>query len=127
MINDHLGKSSDHQPLNLHEKIAKLGGTSQEEHHRVVEAILKNMGVKDDELNDYERLLSEARSRIKIIRQLANTVVETAASEGKDVDSKLLAAETMKHYIEGFSHYTKDQLHILLCQFLAELTLRELG
>lgn len=101
-------------------------GMSMEEHLRIVKAGLKMIGVKEQVVPDLTRLFTEAKSRIKNIRDYAALVEGEHRMAGKDVDRKLFADEILSKYLDSFSHYNKDELLVILVQFLGEATVKEL-
>ena len=118
-------KKSNEYPNPL-DNIKKLSGVKQEEHKNIVDATLKIMKVKEEETNDLERLMLEAKSRVKNVRDYANLIDHEIKASGKDHNRQQLAEEVFKKYLDNFSHYNKDELLILLTRFLSELTLKEI-
>jgi len=107
-----------------HEKLRKLSGVKQEEQQRIIADLSKKIGkVKDD--SDYERFIKECQRRIKNVRDYATLLDNECKAAGKDPDRKFMAHEVMKKCLDNFSHYSKDDLLILLCQSFSETILNE--
>jgi len=107
------------------ENLRKLSGVKQEEQHRIIADLSKKIGrVKDD--NDYERLIKEAQSRIKVIRDYARLLDDETKASGKDPDRKMLATEVFNKCLANFNHYNKDELLLFLCQSFSEQILSEI-
>ena len=104
--------------------IRKMSGMKQEEHHRIVAASLKMMGVKEADIPDHERLLMEARARIKNVRDYAQVVYDNHIAGGIPFKPEILGEEVFKKLLVNFDHYNRDELLLFLTRFLAEDTMR---
>jgi hypothetical protein len=104
--------------------LRKLSGVKQEEQHRIIADLSKQIGtVKDD--NDYERMIKEAQRRIKNIRDFASLKVKEYSDAGNDVDRVALAKAVFEKTMANFDHYDKDTLLMFLCQSFSEQILSE--
>jgi hypothetical protein len=96
-----------------------------ESHHKIVADSLKQIGVKEPDIPDYERLLHEAKARIKNIRDYAILLDEERSKSGKDINRELLAGEVFGKCLDNFHHYSKDELLLFLTRLVSEMILSE--
>lgn len=108
------------------ERLRKMTGVKQEEHHVIVNDALKKFGYKEDSINDAERLIREAQSRIKNIRDYANLIDQEVKASGKDHDRRLLAEEIFNKVLNNFHHYNKDELLLFLTRIVSEMVMSEI-
>lgn len=126
MSNHHdnsFGRSDQYQNPLL--ALNKLSGHKQEAHHKLVNGILKEMHIKEDELNDITRLHMEAIQRVKIIRQYAQAVRQGEFEGGIEHNVERMIADLTPRFLDAFHHYDKDQLLNILTLMLVEVTMKE--
>lgn len=122
--NDSFGRSDQYQnPL---DQLKKLSGHKQEAHHNLVKGIIKEMKIEEDEIDDITRLNQEGMRRCHLVRQYAQSVAQGHFESGKELDRNLLLAEINTKYLDNFHHYNKDQLLIMFCMMLTEVTMKEI-
>lgn len=109
-------------PLN---RIKKLSGWEQEHIQNQAQAMIKAMGVKEDEVSDMERKLKEAGTRIKNVRQYIKLIADAEQEQGKDINRKLLSEEACNRFRANFEHYNKDDLLFFLVSHFADMAVRE--
>jgi hypothetical protein len=97
-----------------------------EEHKRIVTAGIKMLGVKEHDIPDLQRLLNEAKARIKNVRDYATCVADGFQQAGHVLDHKKLTNEIAEKYLNNFVHYNKDELLQILTTFLTIQTMKEI-
>ena len=116
--NEPLGPSAN-------ERLRKMTGVKQEEHHTIVNDAIKKLGYKEDSINDAERLIREAQGRIKLIRDYANLIDQEVKAAGKDHNQRQLAEEIFNKTLNNFHHYNKDELLLFLTRIVSEMVMSE--
>ncbi len=120
--NNRLKRSDNFQnPLDA---LNKLSGHKQEAHHKLVASVLKEMGVKEDALNDIQRLHIEGSQRAKFVRDYAQAVVQGHIDGGTILDKELLLQQVHHKHLDNFHHYDKDQLLEMFCMMLTEQVMK---
>lgn len=118
-------RSDSYRPLDLDTQIKKLSGVKQEAHHKMVNGIIKSMKMQEDEETDTMKLHIEAISRVTLIRQYVQLVVQAHIDEGKQLDKDILYQEITTKLLDNFHHYTKDQLLMIVVGMMGEILMKD--
>jgi len=99
---------------------------TQDEHNRIVQAGIKMLGLPNKQLADTEQLLKQAKAKLAVVRNFAQTIDNEIRAAGKEHDKKILFQQLCSSYLDQFVQFNKDELLIILAFLLSELTIKEL-
>ena len=93
---------------------------------RIVEAGLQKMGYKNVTPSDVERLVAAGQQKITSIRNHAEAIDAAVKAVGADHDREMLHREIMNKALREFVYMPKEDMLVLFCTFLTQLTIKEI-